>query len=223
MINKIVNSVAEAVQGIPDGASIMVGGFGFTGTPFELLDAIFDLGIRDLTIISNNAGNGRTGVARLLDAGRVRKLICTYPRSLDCYVVDDLYRQGRIEIELVPQGTFVEKMRAGGAGLGGFYTQTGVGTPLAEGKEVRVLDGKEYLLEKPLRSDVALVKAQTADRWGNLFYPKTGKNFAPIMAAAADLTIAQAAEIVSIGEIDPELVSTPGIFVRRVVGVGEQQ
>lgn len=220
MINRIVETLAEAVLGVGDGASIMVGGFGRTGTPLALIDAVLDLGVRELTIISNNAGNGHDGVAKLLEEGRVRKIICTYPRSLDCFVMEGLYRENRIELELVPQGTFNERIRAAGAGLGGFYTPTGVGTPLATNKELRIIDGTEYILEKPLHSDVALIKAHRADRWGNLVYRKTARNFAPLMATAATLTVAQVSEIVELGKLDPETVSTPGIYIDRVVQAG---
>ncbi len=221
MINKVVSTLAEALDGIQDGASILVGGFGSTGIPFQLIDALFEKDVRHLTIIANNAGNKEEGVARLLGGGRVDKIICTYPRSTDCYIMERLYKEGKIELELVPQGTFTERMRAAGAGIGGFYTPTGVGTKIAEGKEIRNFDGMDYVLERPLKADVALLKAQTADRWGNLAYNKTGMNFAPLMATAASLTVVQVSEIVELGGIDPQRVNTPGIFVQRVVQVGD--
>lgn len=220
MIDKRVATVEEAVAGIRDGATILIGGFGDTGTPFELIHAVLDTGARDLTIVSNNAGNGYVGIAALLEADRVRRVVCSYPRSSDCVVIDRKFREGKVEIELVPQGTLVERMRCAGAGLYGFYTRTAAGTPLAEGKEERVIDGVECVLEKPLRGDVALIKATCADRWGNLVYSKTARNFGPIMATAADLTVVQVSRILELGELDPELIGTPGIFVDRVVEVG---
>lgn len=219
MINKIVQSVQEAVAGIPDGSTVLVGGFGGAGQPMALIDALIEQGAKDLTIVNNNAGNGEIGLAALMKAGRVRKIICSFPRQADSYVFDELYRSGKIELELVPQGTLAERVRAGGAGIGGFYTRTGVGTMLAEGKEVRAINGVDYLFELPITADVALVKAKVGDRWGNLTYNKTARNFGPVHATAAKLTIAQVDDVVQLGEIDPESVVTPGIFVNRIVKV----
>ena len=206
-----------AVRGVEDGATVLIGGFGRAGMPFALVDALLRRGAVGLTVVNNNAGNGDTGLAALLAAGQVRKVICSFPRQSDSFVFDGLYRAGRIELELVPQGTLAERIRAGGAGIGGFYTPTGVGTPLADGKEVRTIDGRDYLLELPIRADVALVRAHRADRMGNLVYRKTGRNFGPIMAAAAGLTIVEVSDVVPTGSLDPEAVVTPGIFVDRVV------
>jgi 3-oxoadipate CoA-transferase alpha subunit len=219
MIDKTVASVAEAVADIRDGAVVLVSGFGDAGNPTELVHALIDQGARELTVVNNNAGNGRVGLAALLAAGRVRKMICSYPRSSHSVVFEELYRAGRIELETVPQGTLAERLRAGGAGIGGFYTPTAVGTPLADGKEVRDLDGRDYVLERPLRADFALVKAERADRWGNLTYRLAARNFGPVMCMAASTTIVQARKVVGLGEIDPEHVVTPGIFVDRVVEV----
>jgi len=214
---EICSDVDAAVRGIADGATVLIGGFGRAGMPFALIDALRRLGPRELTVVNNNAGNGDTGLAALLAAGQVRKVICSFPRQSDSHVFDRLYRAGEIELELVPQGTLAERIRAGGAGIGGFYTPTGVGTPLAAGKEVRTIDGREYLLEYPIRADVAFVRAHVADGMGNLVYRKTGRNFGPIMAAAAELTVAEVNRVVPTGELDPEAVVTPGIFVDRVV------
>ena len=189
------------------------------GQPHELIDALIAQGARDLTIVSNNAGNGTTGIAALLQNGQVSKVICSFPRQADSFVFDGLYRAGKLELELVPQGTLAERIRAGGAGVGGFYTRTAVGTPLAEGKEVRTIDGVDYVFELPIKAEVALIKALVADRWGNLTYRKTARNFGPIMATAARLTIAQVSEIVELGQIDPEVVVTPSAYVNRVVRV----
>jgi len=219
MINKIVQSLEQAVAGIKDGSTILVGGFGGAGQPMALIDALVAQGAKDLTVVSNNAGNAEIGLAALMKAGRVRKIICSFPRQADSYVFDELYRSGKLELELVPQGTLAERVRAGGAGIGGFYTRTGVGTMLAQGKEVRTIDGEQYLLEEPIKADVALIKAKCGDRWGNLTYNKTARNFGPVHATAAALTIAQVDEVVELGEIDPESVVTPGIFVKRVVQV----
>jgi 3-oxoadipate CoA-transferase alpha subunit len=219
MINKIVSTAAEAVADIHDGATVMVGGFGTAGMPSELIDALIDKGSRDLTIVSNNAGNGETGLAALLKARQVRKVICSFPRQVDSWVFDGLFRAGQIELELVPQGNLAERIRAAGAGIGAFYSPTGYGTPLAEGKETRRIDGREYVLEYPIRADFALIRALRGDRWGNLVYRKTARNFGPIMASAAKCTIAQVREIVNLGDLDPEAVVTPGIFVRRVVEI----
>ena len=221
MINKCVPSLQDAVAGICDGSTILVGGFGDTGTPFELLRAVLEAGARDLVIVSNNAGSGLTGIAALLKAGRVRKVICSYPRTSNCFVVEELFKEGKIEIELVPQGTLIERIRAGGAGIRGFFTPTAAGTALATGKEQRVIDGVECVLEKPIRGDFALIKANISDRWGNLVYRKTARNFNPVMATAADVTIAQVSRIEEVGNLDPEVVGTPGIYVDRVVAVGE--
>jgi 3-oxoadipate CoA-transferase alpha subunit len=219
MINKIVATVGEAIAGIPDGATVMIGGFGTAGMPSELIDALIEQGARDLTIVNNNAGNADVGLALLLKAKRVRKIICSFPRQTDSWHFDALYRAGEIELELVPQGNLAERIRAAGAGIGGFYTPTGYGTALAEGKETRVIDGRHYVLEHPIRADFALIKALRADRWGNLVYRKTARNFGPIMASAARCTIAQVREVVNLGDLDPEDVVTPGIFVSRVVEI----
>ncbi len=207
----------EAVAGITDGATVLIGGFGTAGQPVELIDALIRSGVRDLTVINNNAGNGEVGLAALLAAGQVRKMICSFPRQSDSYVFDELYRAGKVKLELVPQGNLAERIRAAGAGIGGFFTPTGVGTPLADGKEVRTIDGQNYLLEHPLRGDVALIKAHRADTLGNLVYRKTARNFGPVMATAAATTVVQVDSVVAAGEIDPEVVVTPGIFVDRVV------
>ncbi|MBO1753562.1 3-oxoacid CoA-transferase subunit A [Allobranchiibius sp. CTAmp26] len=214
-----LDSVDEAVAGIEDGSTVLVGGFGLAGMPFDLIDGLIRQGATDLTIVCNNAGNGEVGLAALLQAGRVRKVICSFPRQSDSYVFDALYRAGRVELEVVPQGNLAERMRAAGAGIGGFYSPTAVGTMLAEGKETRTIDGRDYLLELPIRGDVALVSAHRADRMGNLVYRKTARNFGPVMATAAETTIVQVHEVVPTGELDPEAVVTPGIFVDRVVRV----
>jgi len=219
MINKIFPSVREAVADVHDGATVMIGGFGTAGMPSELIDALIEQGARDLTIVNNNAGNGDVGLALLLKAKRVRKIICSFPRQADSWHFDNLYRAGEIELELVPQGNLAERIRAAGAGIGGFYTPTGYGTELAEGKETRTIDGRHYVLEYPIHADFALIKALRGDRWGNLVYRKTARNFGPIMAAAAKTTIAQVREIVNLGDLDPEVVVTPGIFVTRLVEV----
>jgi 3-oxoadipate CoA-transferase alpha subunit len=215
----ICEDTGEAVAGIVDGSTILIGGFGMAGMPVDLIDALIDQGATDLTVVSNNAGNGDTGLAALLAQGRVRKVICSFPRQADSYVFDGLYRKGAVELELVPQGTLAERMRAAGAGIGGFYCPTGVGTLLAEGKESRVIDGRTYVLEMPLRGDVALVRAHRSDRVGNLVYRKTGRNFGPVMATAATTVIAQVSEVVDTGGLDPESVVTPGIYVDKVVQV----
>ena len=217
MINKIVLSVGEAVADIHDGATVMIGGFGTAGMPSELIDALIEQGARDLTIVNNNAGNGDTGLAALLKTKRVRKIICSFPRQTDSWVFDALYRAGEIELELVPQGNLAERIRAAGAGIGAFFTPTGYGTLLAEGKETREIDGRHYVLEYPIHADFALIKADRGDRWGNLVYRKTARNFGPIMASAAKCAIAQVREIVDLGGLDPETIVTPGIFVQRVV------
>jgi len=219
VINKIVESAAVAVADIHDGATIMIGGFGTAGMPSELIDALITQGARGLTIVNNNAGNGDTGIAALLATKRVRKIICSFPRQVDSHVFDTLYRTGEIELELVPQGNLAERIRAAGAGIGAFFTPTGYGTLLAEGKETRTIDGRNYVLEYPIHADVALIKALRADRWGNLVYRKTARNFGPVMASAATCTIAQVSEVVKLGDLDPEAIVTPGIFVARVVEV----
>jgi 3-oxoadipate CoA-transferase alpha subunit len=219
MIDKIVLSTEEALADVNDGATVLVGGFGGSGIPHELIEALIARGARDLVIVNNNAGNGETGLAALLKAGRVRKIVCSFPRQADSQVFDALYRAGKVELELVPQGTLSERMRAGGAGIGAFYTPTGYGTELAKGKETRVIDGRGYVLEYPIRGDVALIKAERGDRWGNLVYRKSARNFGPTMASAAACTVAQVYEIVELGALDPEWIVTPGIFVTRVVRV----
>jgi 3-oxoadipate CoA-transferase, alpha subunit len=219
MINKIAASVAEALAGTPDGATVMVGGFGTAGIPNELIDGLIEQGARELTVVNNNAGNGDTGLAALLNTGRVRKIICSFPRQADSQIFDALYRSGRIELELVPQGNLAERIRAAGAGIGGFFTPTGYGTQLAQGKETREIDGRMYVLEAPIHADLALVKAERGDRWGNLTYRKAARNFGPVMATAARKTVATVHEIVELGNLDPEVVVTPGIFVHRVVHV----
>jgi 3-oxoadipate CoA-transferase, alpha subunit len=219
MLDKRVTSLEEAVKGVRDGATVLVAGFGNAGIPVELLHALLDQGARDLTIVSNNAGSGRTDLAALLAAGRVRKVVCSYPKTAGSVVFDGLYASGKIELELVPQGTLSERMRAAGAGIGGFYTPTAVGTDLAKGKEVRVINGREHVLELPIKGDIALVKAERADRWGNLVYRLAARNFGPTMAMAADCTVVQVREIVELGSIDPDQVMTPGIFVDRVIEV----
>ena len=219
MIDKISPSIEAALADVSDGATILVGGFGGAGVPEELVDALIAQGARDLTIVNNNAGNGEVGVAALLKAGRVRKIVCSYPRLTDGYVFETLYRAGKVELELVPQGTLSERMRAAGAGIGAFYTPTSCGTDLAKGKETRTIDGRGHVLEYPIRGDVALVKAERGDRWGNLVYRKSARNFGPTMASAAKCTIAQVYETVELGGLDPECIVTPGIFVTRVVKV----
>jgi 3-oxoadipate CoA-transferase, alpha subunit len=213
----ITDDPDAAVAGIGDGSTILIGGFGMAGMPVILVDALIRLGAGELTVVNNNAGNGDTGLAALLAAGRVRKMICSFPRQSDSYIFDGLYRAGRIELELVPQGNLAERMRAAGAGIGAFYSPTGVGTPLAEGKEQRTIDGRDYLLEYPIKGDVALIGAYVGDRMGNLVYRKTARNFGPVMATAAALTIAEVQRVVEIGQIDPEVVVTPGIFVDRIL------
>jgi 3-oxoadipate CoA-transferase alpha subunit len=217
MVSKIVDDVDAAVADIPNGATIMIGGFGHAGQPIELINALIRRGARDLTIVNNNAGNGEVGLALLIKSGFVKKMICSFPRQVDSQVFDAAYRAGRIELEVVPQGNLAERIRAAGAGIGGFFTPTGYGTLLAEGKESRIIDGRGYVFESPLHADFALIKAHKADRWGNLVYRKTARNFGPIMASAAATTIAQVSEIVPLGELDPENVITSGIFVNRVV------
>lgn len=219
MINKQVASAREAVRDVFDGATVMVGGFGEAGSPIELIHALIDQGASNLTVVSNNTGSGEVGLAALLKAGRVSKIICSFPRTANSTVFPELYRSGKTELELVPQGTLAERIRAGGAGIPGFYTPAAVGTPLAEGKECRTFDGQDYLLERGLKADFALIKGQAADTHGNVIYNKTARNFGPPMAMAAKVTIVQVSKVVSPGEIDPEIVITPGLFVDRVVEI----
>ncbi len=217
MINKLMDSLAAAVADVKDGSTVMVGGFGTAGLPNELTDALIAQGARELTIVNNNAGNGDTGLAALLAAGRVRKIVCSFPRQADSHHFDRLYRAGQIELELVPQGNLAERIRAAGAGIGAFFTPTGYGTDLAKGKETRTIDGRNYVLEYPIHADVALIKAEVGDRLGNLTYRMTARNFGPIMAAAAKMTIATVHKVVEPGGIDPEIVVTPGLYVKRLV------
>jgi 3-oxoadipate CoA-transferase alpha subunit len=219
MIDKQVDSLWDAVADVFDGATVMVGGFGEAGSPIELIHALIDQGAADLTVVNNNTGSGEVGLAALIKAGRVSKMICSYPRTLNSTVFPELYRSGRTALDLVPQGTLAERIRAGGAGIPAFYTATSVGTPLEEGKERRTIEGRDYVLEYGLTADFALIKAKVADQHGNLLFNKTARNFSPIMATAADTTIVQSEEIVSAGELDPECIVTPGIFVDRVVVV----
>ena len=225
-INKIMNDFETAVSGVKDGSTILVSGFGGAGMPTELLNALRDQGATDLTIVSNNAGVGREGIGGLLSEGKVRKVICSYPRSGGSVIFEEMWAAGKVELEVVPQGTLSERIRAAGAGIGAFYTPTGVGTQLAEGKEGRNINGRDHVLEYPLKGDVAFVLAKAADRWGNLIYNKSARNFGPVMAPAADLTVVQVHEIVELGTLDPEAIVTPSIFVDRVVkmagpGLGE--
>lgn len=219
MIDKTVPNLAAALADVPDGATIMIGGFGTAGLPDELVEALLAQGAKGLTIVNNNAGNGDTGLAGLLAAGRVRKVICSFPRQVDSHHFDRLYRAGQIELELVPQGNLAERIRAAGAGIGGFFTPTGYGTELARGKETREIDGRMYVLENPIHADYALIKAERGDRWGNLTYRMTARNFGPVMATAAKITVASVHEIVELGTLDPEAVVTPGLFVQRVVRI----
>jgi 3-oxoadipate CoA-transferase alpha subunit len=219
MIDKRVRTLAEAVAGVRDGAVVLCAGFGGAGLPEALCEALVEQGARDLTIVANNAGTGRRGLAALLAAGRVRKIVCSFPRSAGSVVFEELYARGKIELELVPQGTMSERMRCAAAGLGGYYSPVSVGTRLAEGKEHREIDGRIYVLEKPLKGDVALIAAERGDRWGNLVYRKSARNFNPTMAMAAELAIAQVRRIVDLGELDPEVIVTPGIFIDRLVEV----
>lgn len=219
MIDKTVARPADALADVPDGATVMIGGFGGAGQPAELIEALIEQGARELTIVNNNAGNGETGLAALLKAGRVRKIVCSFPRQADSHVFDALYRAGRIELELVPQGNLAERIRAAGAGIGAFFTPTGFGTELARGRETRRIDGRDHVLEYPIRADFALLRAERGDRWGNLVYRKAARNFNPIMATAAACTVAQVREFVPLGALDPEVIVTPGIFVNRLVTV----
>lgn len=222
MIDKTIFDVTQAISDIHDGATVMIGGFGQAGQPVELIDALIAHGAKELTIVNNNAGNGEQGLAALLKARRVRKIICSFPRQHDSQVFDALYRAGEIELELVPQGNLAARIQAAGSGLGGIFTPTGYGTDLAKGKETREINGKQYVFELPIQADFALIKAHQGDRWGNLVYRKSARNFGPIMATAAACTIAQVNQIVPLGALDPENIVTPGIFVQRVVGVDQQ-
>lgn len=224
MINKIAESIESALAGTPDGATVLIGGFGTAGIPMELIDGLIAQGARDLTIVNNNAGNGVNGLAALLQTGRVRKVICSFPRQADSQVFDELYRSGKLELELVPQGNLAERLRAAGAGIGAFFTPTGYGTELARhadgtAKETRVIDGRPYVLEYPIRGDLALIKAEQGDRWGNLVYRKAARNFGPVMATAAAKTIASVHDIAELGALDPETIVTPGIHVRHIVKI----
>ena len=219
MINKITDSIAEALSGIQDGATVLIGGFGTSGNPVELINGLIAHGARDLTIVNNNAGNGDTGLAALLKSGQVRKIICSFPRQVDSWVFDQLYRSGKIELELVPEGNLAARMRAAGAGIGAFFSPTAYGTELAEGKETREINGKHYVLEYPIHGDVALIKAEKGDRWGNLTYRMSARNFGPVMATAAKFTVATVHEVVELGELDPEAIVTPGIYVHKVVPI----
>ena len=224
MIHKISPSIAAALEGTPDGATVLIGGFGTAGIPSELIDGLIAQGARDLTIVNNNAGNGEVGLAALLKAGRVRKIVCSFPRQVDSYVFDELYRSGKLELELVPQGNLAERLRAAGAGIGGFFTATGYGTELAKKadgslKETREINGRMYVYEEPIHGDLALIKAECGDRWGNLTYRKAARNFGPVMATAAKKTVATVHEIVELGQLDPEVIVTPGIFVSHIVKI----
>jgi 3-oxoadipate CoA-transferase alpha subunit len=219
MINKIAASITEAIGNVADGATVLIGGFGTAGIPNELIEGLIEQGARDLTVVNNNAGNGDHGLAALLKSGRVRKIICSFPRQADSHVFDELYRAGKVELELVPQGNLAERMRAAGAGIGAFFCPTGYGTELARGKETREIGGRQYVLEYPIHGDLALIKAERGDRWGNLVYRKAARNFGPVMAAAARHTVASVHEIVPLGELDPEGVVTPGIFVSKIVRI----
>ncbi|WP_159913505.1 3-oxoacid CoA-transferase subunit A [Pantoea sp. 18069] len=219
MINKIADSVAQALSGVKDGATVLIGGFGTAGIPNELIDGLIEQGARDLTVVNNNAGNGDEGLAALLKTGRVRKIICSFPRQVDSHVFDGLYRSGQLELELVPQGNLAERLRAAGAGIGAFFCPTAYGTELAAGKETREINGKHYVLEYPIHGDVALIKAEQGDRWGNLNFRMSARNFGPVMAMAARHTVATVHDIVELGQMDPESIVTPGIFVSQIVRV----
>ncbi len=219
MIDKLTDSVAEALADVRDGATVLIGGFGTAGIPGELIDGLIAQGARDLTVVNNNAGNGDTGLAALLKTGRVRKIICSFPRQVDSHVFDGLYRSGQLELELVPQGNLAERLRAAGAGIGAFFCPTGYGTELAKGKETREIDGRQYVLEYPIHGDVALIKAERGDRWGNLTYRMSARNFGPVMATAARCTVATVHEVAELGALDPEAIVTPGIYVSRVVKI----
>ena len=221
MIDKVKASAAEALADVKDGSIVMIGGFGTAGMPFTLIDALIAQGAKHLTVVANNAGNGDTGLAALLKAGRVRKILCSFPRQTDSWVFDELYRAGKIELEVVPQGNLAERIRAAGAGIGAFYCPTGYGTLLAGNRETRRINGRDYVLEYPIQGDVALIRAHKADRWGNLVYRKTARNFGPVMAMGARTTVAEVNEVVALGALDPEAIVTPGIFVQRIVKVAE--
>src|SRR3954469_19687023 len=222
MIDKIAASIAEALAGIKDGSTVLIGGFGTSGIPGELIDGLIEQGAKDLTVVNNNAGNADHGLAALLKAGQVRKIICSFPRQVDSWVFDELYRSGKLELELVPQGNLAERIRAAGAGIGGFFTPTGYGTDLAKGKETREIGGKMYVLESPIHGDLALIKAEQGDRWGNLTYRKAARNFGPVMAMACKRTVATVHEVVPLGTFDPETIGTPGIFVSKIVKIERQ-
>ena len=219
MINKIADTLADAMAGIEDGATVLIGGFGTAGVPNELIDGLIEQGARDLTVVNNNAGNAEVGLAALLLAGRVRKIICSFPRQADSQVFDNLYRAGKLELELVPQGNLAERIRAAGAGIGAFFCPTGIGTQLAGQRETREINGKHFVLEYPIHGDVALIKAEAGDRWGNLIYRKAARNFGPVMAMAARRTIATVHDVVELGALDPETIETPGIFVNKIVRI----
>ena len=219
MINKIAPSVESALAGVKDGDTVLIGGFGTAGIPNELIDGLIAQGSKDLVVVNNNAGNAETGLAALLKAGRVRKIICSFPRQADSHVFDGLYRSGKLELELVPQGNLAERIRAAGAGIGAFFSPTGFGTDLAKGKETREINGKQYVLEMPIYGDVALIKAERGDRWGNLLYRKAARNFGPVMATAARMTVATVHEIAELGTLDPEHIVTPGIYVSKIVRI----
>ena len=219
MIDKIAASVADALADVQDGSTVLIGGFGTAGIPNELIAGLIEQGAKDLTVVNNNAGNGDTGLAALLKTGRVRKIVCSFPRQADSHVFDALYRSGRIELELVPQGNLAERIRAAGAGIGAFFCPTGFGTELAKGKETREIDGRQYVLELPIHGDVALIKAERGDRWGNLMFRKAARNFGPVMAMGAKRTIASVHEIAKLGALEPEAVVTPGIFVSKIVKI----
>ena len=219
MINKIVPTMADAVAGVTDGMTVLLGGFGSVGQPNHLVQGVIDTGAKDLVVVANNAGGGHVGLALLMELGRVRKIICSFPRSAKSTIFEELYRAGKIELEIVPQGTMAERIRAAGAGVGGFYTPTGVGTKMAEGKEVREINGRMMVLEHALHADIALVEAWQADRWGNLMYRRSGRNFNPVMATAATLTIVQSQHLVELGTLEPDNIMTPGIYVDRIVHV----
>lgn len=219
MINKVVQSIADALVGVKDGSVVLIGGFGSVGQPDALIEGLIEQGAKDLTCVLNNAGTGRVGVAKLMDLGRVRKIVCSFPRSSDPVVFETLYREGKIELELVPQGTLAERIRAAGAGIPAFFTATAAGTKLAQGKEQREIEGRTYVMEKWLKGDVALIEAWEADRWGNLVYRGSGANFNPVMAMGAELTIAQVQHIVELGSMHPHMIGTPGVYVDRVVQV----
>jgi 3-oxoadipate CoA-transferase alpha subunit len=219
MINKIAPSIRAALADVKDGSTVMIGGFGTAGIPNELIDGLIAQGAKDLVLVNNNAGNGETGLAALLKAGQVRKIICSFPRQADSHIFDGLYRSGKLELELVPQGNLAERIRAAGAGIGAFFSPTSFGTELAKGKETREINGKFYVLEMPIYADVALIKAETGDRWGNLLYRKAARNFGPVMATAAKMTVATVHEVVELGALDPESIVTPGIFVSKIVKI----